>query len=91
MDDEELYFKNSDGQILSAEYRISVSYSGLQSAKNITLQLELPDYITVDKNPIIINEISSGGTPYIDTLLFYGLLGFDPGSMNMKLNASYFN
>jgi len=37
MDDEELYFKNSDGKILSAEYRISVSYSGLQSAKNITL------------------------------------------------------
>lgn len=75
---------------MCAKVRLSFSFTG-QEARNVTLQFDVPEYITIDRNPIIIDSIRGGGTPRFEDVLFYGKVGYLTGSMEVQVNACYFN
>ena len=75
---------------MCAKVRISFSFTG-QEARNVTLQFDVPEYIKIDRNPIVIDSLQGGGTPRFEDVFFYGKVGFLTGSMEVLVNACYFN
>ena len=89
-DKPETYFKDMQGRVLAARIRLTLTYSGV-SAKQVTLQFDLPECLKMDRNPILIDTLKGGGTPYSDEIILYGNVGLDPNNLNVAINASLFN
>ena len=82
VEDSDKLFKTEGGQVVEAKVKLHFSYTG-KEARVITLQFDLPDYIAVDRNPIVIDQIRGGGTPLMEEVAFYGKLGQITGSLEV--------
>lgn len=67
-----------------------MSYSG-EKANNINILLNLPNNIYTQENPIYIENIKGGGTPYNQEVYLYCLTTEFPYKNTFEIQISYYN
>jgi hypothetical protein len=70
--------------------RIGLSYSG-DKANNINMILNLPNNLYTPENPIFIESIKGGGTPYNHEFNLYCLINEFPYQNIFDIQISYYN
>ena len=75
---------------MTVKLRIGLSFSGTK-AHNINIMLSLPNNIYVQENPIFIESIKGGGTPYNHEVNLYCLTNEFPYKNDFDIQISYYN
>lgn len=83
-------FTTENGDILTVKVRLGLSYSG-DKATNINIILNLPNNLYTQENPIFIENIKGGGTPYNHEFSLYCLNNEFPYKNSFDIQISYYN
>ncbi|KRX10421.1 hypothetical protein PPERSA_10520 [Pseudocohnilembus persalinus] len=90
VEEKEKYYQTKDGNVLATKLRISLSYQG-ERAQNIQINLVLPKNMVAEKNPIQLNELKGGGTPYSCEVNLYMQNNFTPYSSLIQAQVTFNN
>ena len=84
------YFKSEDGLPLYSKVRIFMTYSGIQ-AQNLSVYFNLPANLTTPDNPILIDSLKGGATPFQFDIDLFTLKDTCPYDSKFEILVNYFN
>lgn len=90
MENAEVFFQDGNGKLPRVRVRLALSYQG-GKAENICIQFNLPHNLYIENNPINLNSLRSGATPYSQEINIYCLNHEIPFTNKIEVSISYYD
>jgi hypothetical protein len=88
MENPDVFFQDENGKIPCVTARVTLSYKS-GKAENVCIQFNLPHNLYIENNPIHLNNLQGGSTPYNETIKIFCLNHEIPFSNKIEMNVSY--
>lgn len=90
MENAEVFFQNENGKLPRVRVRLILSYQGVK-AENICIQFNLPHNLYIESNPIYLNSLNNGATPYSQEINIFCLNHEIPYTNKIDISISYYD
>ena len=90
MENAEVFFQDENGKFSRVRVRLVLSYQG-EKAENICIQFNLPHNLYIENNPIHLNNLRNGATPYSQEINIYCLNHEIPYTNKIEIYVSYYD